>query len=465
MNYNHTLQSLHVGLPEDILRLKLFGDFEEALKQIDGKLKENIPKGLRHCLIAQRKIIERLPCDFTLNEAAALDLAKEQIPDFSKAELEELTRRGRILWIFDHGEKRYFNRFVETLLKAEPGMVERSGIKLASGEAAQKGSEGDQRLESAREKMKEAGSLGFRVRIKAGLRINKKDFRPGRAEVYLPIPAACEQQSEIRIESIDPPQGQASDEKSLQRTIHWSMDLKENREFTCTYSYIHRAYYKDISKMVSSLEIENKEELIKEEPPHILFTPYLKELTEELTRDLVDDLEKARAIYDFITRNMKYTFMPAYFSLENIAENCARNYSGDCGVFALLFITLCRCAGIACHWQSGLVVQPDFLGGHDWVRLFIPGKGWIYADPSFGISAHRLNNEDRRRFYFGNVDPYRVVFNNAFQKDFQPAMESWRADPYDNQLGEVELAGEGLAFNQVERFKEVLSFEEHSEAD
>ena len=55
---------------------------------------------------------------------------------------------------------------------------------------------------------------------------------------------------------------------------------------------------------------------------------------------------------------MRYTFMPSYFVLENIAENCARSFTGDCGVFALLFVTLCRCAGIPAQWQSGLAAEP-----------------------------------------------------------------------------------------------------------
>ena len=63
----------------------------------------------------------------------------------------------------------------------------------------------------------------------------------------------------------------------------------------------------------------------------------IKALAAELTEGVTDPMEKARRFYDFISLNMKYTFMPGYFILENIAETCARNFTGDCGVFALLF--------------------------------------------------------------------------------------------------------------------------------
>ncbi len=49
--------------------------------------------------------------------------------------------------------------------------------------------------------------------------------------------------------------------------------------------------------------------------------------------------------------------MPEYFLLDDIAEYCAVNQKGDCGVQALLFITLCRIVGIPARWQSGLSVN------------------------------------------------------------------------------------------------------------
>lgn len=202
---------------------------------------------------------------------------------------------------------------------------------------------------------------------------------------------------------------------------------------------------------------------LSELAPHIIFTPYIRTLAAELSKGCETPLEKARSFYDFITLNFKYTYMPAYFSLEDIPGNCARTFTGDCGVFALLFITLCRCAGIPAQWQSGLAAEPDFIGGHDWVRFYAAPLGWIYADPSYGIGAVRAENEERRRFYFGNLDPYRMVANRAFQAPFTVEKKYWRTDPYDNQLGEIETAERGLRYEEFERRKDVLMCEEIEE--
>ena len=171
---------------------------------------------------------------------------------------------------------------------------------------------------------------------------------------------------------------------------------------------------------------------------------------------MTDPLEKARRFYDFITLNTHYSFQPEYFVLENISEGCARNFTGDCGVFALLLITLMRCAGIPAQWQSGNCAQPGDMGSHDWTRFYVAPYGWLFADPSFGGGAVRRGNEEERQFYFGNLDPYRMVANRAFQAPFTIAKQHWRADPYDNQSGEMESAERGFCFDDFEYTKETL---------
>lgn len=234
--------------------------------------------------------------------------------------------------------------------------------------------------------------------------------------------------------------------------------MEENHEFMVEYSYLHTAVFTDA---YNGTGIPGNYDFDQEEiSPHVVFTPYVKALCEELSGGITDPLRKAQAFYDFITLNMRYTFMPSYIYLENMAENCARNFTGDCGIFALLFMTMCRCAGIPAQWQSGLTAEPDFIGGHDWVRFFVEPYGWIFADPSYGTAAVRAGKEERRRFYFGNLDPYRMVANSAFQTNFTVPKEQWRADPYDNQLGEMETADRGFPLGEYIRTKEILLCEE-----
>ena len=462
---NESFRYLHVGLPDDILQRKLFGDVEGAVRLIDKRLAlTTLPKALRYCLTAEREMILRREEDYPYTKEEALALVREYIEDFSEEEFEERVDAGKIGWIYLNGERRFFNRFFQSMCKSEPAFGVRAGVKLPGVESAGKGSAGEGRLERSARLMREKGHLSNRIRIRASVRMKDEVFEPGMfVRAHLPIPAACEQQSEIVIEKIFPEGGKIAPEDAPQRTVCWETQLTENQEFYVEYSYVHTARYHDVERMQReglSKTCAQPDFFTNEEAPHILFTPYIRELTEELTRGVTEPLEKARRFYDFITLNMKYTFMPAYFGLENIAESCGRNFTGDCGVFALLFLTLCRCAKIPACWQSGLTAEPDFCGAHDWVRFYVEPYGWLYADPSYGTAAVRAEKEERRRFYFGNLDAYRMVANNAFQAPFTIEKEHWRTDPYDNQLGEMETSDRGLRYGEFERSKEVLLCEE-----
>ena len=459
MDMNENLRYLNVGLPEDIARRKAWGDLDGAIRLIDRRLAQgNIPEALRACLTAEREIMLRIPMDYPLTRAEALAVLRAHIPDFTEAEFDERVDAGKIGWLYINGEMRFFNRFFETMCKAEPDFAVRAGVELHGVESVTK-EEGEGRLDRVHRIMREQGGISNRIRIRASVRVKDANFTPGMfVRVHLPIPAACEQQSEIRIEKLFPENGRLAPEDALQRTVCWEETMAENHEFSVEYSYIHTAKYHDLSAVHADAVQPDFD--TNEESPHIVFTPYLRALVGELTAGVDDPLEKARIFYDFITLNMKYTFMPAYFILENIAESAARSFTGDCGVFALLFVTLCRCAGIPARWQSGLTAEPDFCGGHDWARFYIAPYGWLYADPSYGTAAVRAGSEERRKFYFGNLDAYRMVANNAFQAPLTVPKQFWRADPYDNQVGEIETAERGLDYDDYERSKVVLACEE-----
>ena len=460
MNINETLKYMQYGLPQDIERRKLAGDFSGAIRLIDRRLAEDgLTEAMRGSLLVQKMICQLLPTEFPYSADDALEIVRKSIPDFTMEELEELIDARRIRWIYADGQIRIFNRFFSSLCKALPGFAQRAGVQLPGVESSTKGSQGDGRLDTAMRKMKRDGSMTNRIRIRATVKMKDEFFTPGMfVRAHLPIPKACPQQRDIRIEKVWPESGMIAPEDAGQRTVCWEENLETNHEFLVEYSYLHTARFTDAyngTGIAGSYDFD-----LQEQEPHVVFTPYIKALCEELTQGITDPLKKARAFYDFITRNMKYTFMPSYIMLENMAENCARNFTGDCGIFALLFLTMCRCAGIPAQWQSGLTAEPDFIGGHDWVRFYVEPYGWLFADPSYGTGAVRAEKEERRQFYFGNLDPYRMVANSAFYENFTIPKQQLRADPYDNQLGEIETADRSFGFDDYERSKVILLCEE-----
>ena len=242
MNINDTMRYLNVGLPEDIRREKDFGNFEEATRLIDLRLAdEKLPHALRCCLTAQKEMIARLPEEYPYTKEEALAVVRAYIPDYSEEEFQRDVDLRRIYWIYNHGEKRYFGRFFASMCKAVPGFADRACVHVPGAEAAIKGSRDDSLLDTAMRKMKENGSLTNRIRVRATMKVKDECFTPGMfLRAHMPIPADCEQQSDIRFEVVSPA-GMISPADDPRRTICWEGHFDENPEFVVEYSYLHTA--------------------------------------------------------------------------------------------------------------------------------------------------------------------------------------------------------------------------------
>ena len=252
MNKNDTFRDLNIGLPEDILRRKLYGDFEGAIRLIDRRLaRDDQPQALRNCLTAQREMIRRTPADYPYSREEAIALVRRYIPDFTEEEFDTRVDDGKIGWIYINGQMRYFNRFFDSMCKVDADFAARAGVVTKGVESAKKGSNADGRLDVTRKKLAAQGRISNRIRIRASVRLKDENFKPGMfVRVHLPVPCACDQQSDIRIERLYPENAMAAPEDAKQRTVCWEEHMTENHEFTVEYSYIHTAKYNDVDSIV-----------------------------------------------------------------------------------------------------------------------------------------------------------------------------------------------------------------------
>lgn len=97
--------------------------------------------------------------------------------------------------------------------------------------------------------------------------------------------------------------------------------------------------------------------------------------------------EAIRRSFLYVSRSEKGTQSPT--------ETIARR-QGTCRDFAVLMIEAARALGFAARFVSGYVYSPSLgdqrVGGgntHAWVRIFLPGSGWIEFDPTNGIVGNR----------------------------------------------------------------------------
>lgn len=439
------LKYLKIELPEDISKLKSVGNFSKAVEVIDMRLKKDIPLALRKRLELEKLIISGFELNYPYTYDEALRILEKNIKDFNIEELEKYKDMDAVDWIFVDGEVRFQRLFYDNLIKTRPNIAKRLLVATNTEDA----NKNQKLLDDNVEIMKENKKTAYYFHLKCILNVEDDFIIRGKViKVHLPIPNNSKQVKNVKIISTVPESKLIAPFDYPSRTAYFETDLKDNNEFSVEYSYeMHMEYNElDASKVSTKQPTFDTYEL----EPHIMFTPYIKELAKEIVGDEKNPLLKARKIYDFITKNIMYSYVRNYFSILNISEYAALNLKGDCGVQAILFITLCRYVAVPAKWQSGLYVTPYTVSGHDWAQFYIEPYGWLFADLSFGGSAFRNDKIERWNFYFGNLDPFRMVANSEFQYEFNPPKNQMRYDPTDNQYGECEYDDRPLRKEEYE---------------
>lgn len=443
------LQYLTVELPEDIRRVKEYGDFAMAQQMIGRRLLKNLPEALRQRLLLEQEILRQLPAQYPHGWTEAVRLMEETFSDFGEMELHQLVADGAVEWIYIQGKIRLKDNFIANLIKTREELPSRLRDRMLL----------DRKLENFRllnqvmQEMKKQERIGCYFRIRSTVTVHEEAQRPGeKIQVQIPIPVEYSQVGHFRLLNQMPDGWAVAPGQYPQRTVCLETISRPGQAFQVEYEFETEMHYwnPELAEEMSGKSVGISEKgmdfagYLGEELPHICFSPYLKNLTEEVIGGEKDSLKKARKIYDFITINVMYSFVRSYFTISRQVEFAATSLKGDCGIQALLFITMCRIAGIPARWQSGLYATPLEIGCHDWAQFYLEPFGWLYADCSFGGAAYRAGDMERWEFYFGNLDPYRLPAASSYQKDFYFPKKYLRSDPYDNQVGEVEYDSAGL---------------------
>jgi hypothetical protein len=120
----------------------------------------------------------------------------------------------------------------------------------------------------------------------------------------------------------------------------------------------------------------------------------------------------------------EFTYLARYEKGTQTPMETLAKRRGTCRDFAVLMIDAARALGLAARFVSGYVYDPvrhePLVGGghtHAWVRIFLPGSGWVEFDPTNGI----VGNSGLIRVAVAR-DPRQAV----------PISGTWRGFPADN---------------------------------
>lgn len=416
------MEFLTIELPEDIKKEISSGNIKNALRVLERRVKEADDEWFRRRLLYERERVKRLKKVFPYGYLTAFRKASSYIKGLTMAEFRDLVRKGIAEWLWIDGRMRFEKRFFYNIAWRDLSYKSRI-VKNPLQEKAR------QHLD-LRIKQLIAGSpfSDYKVRIRFSLTPNVKD----KVRVWIPVPKNGFQIRDVRIVDVDPEPRYIPKMAFPQQTIYFEGDGRK------TYSVVYE--FKVAEWLCGRFRFKERkrslEYYLSEKPPHIVFHRNLVELARRIVGKESSAFKKAQRIYDWITQNIRYSFVKPYIFYDNISQWVFSNRRGDCGFQTILFITLARIVGVGARWQSGWYINPYHQGPHDWALFYDDEYGWLPCDLSFG--GARREDEKLRRFYFSNLDGFRVVFNDDFMRDLYPPKRFFRTDPYDNQVGEVE---------------------------
>jgi transglutaminase-like putative cysteine protease len=196
----------------------------------------------------------------------------------------------------------------------------------------------------------------------------------------------------------------------------------------------------------------------------------VRKLADSITNGKQTVLEKARAIYDWCCSNMYRD--PATVGCGK-GDVCAllQKPGGKCTDISSVYIALCRAAGVPAREvfsiRLGKKPTEDITGyQHCWAEFFLPGYGWVTADPADvrkAMLVEKLEEGDPkakayREFFWGGIDAYRVVLAAGRDVVLNPPQAGAPLNTFGYPYAEV--GGAVIDFYQPKSFVYSYSFKE-----
>ncbi len=160
----------------------------------------------------------------------------------------------------------------------------------------------------------------------------------------------------------------------------------------------------------------------------------VKEIAAEITKGRTTVLAKARAVYDWIVENMRRDPNVKGCGLGEI-DRLLVEKGGKCADIHTVFTAFARAAGVPTREIYGIRMHKEKEGDitkfqHCWVEFFLPGYGWVIADPAdvlkFKLEKNPTPDElkSKAEYFFGAVDENRVQLSMGDHVVLDPALKA-----------------------------------------
>jgi len=146
------------------------------------------------------------------------------------------------------------------------------------------------------------------------------------------------------------------------------------------------------------------------------------QLAAQETSGATTPLEKARAIYEYVYRTMKYDKSGEGWGHGDTLWACDSKH-GNCTDFHSVFIAMARAEKIPARFEIGFPLPADkhsaeIPGYHCWAEFYLDSTGWVPVDIS-----EAWKHQEKHDYFFGAHDANRVQFTAGRDLKLAPAQE------------------------------------------
>ncbi|MBF0252311.1 MAG: transglutaminase domain-containing protein [Candidatus Omnitrophica bacterium] len=410
--------------------------FLEARKEF---LKNEDKEKAYQSLLKSRRM-HRVTLQYPYSEEEMRKILKENYPDVSDDEREAWIKDGKVDFLQMGNEKLYFEDFVKNVAFRNIPLIQRySDMK----------GQNDPFFDEARDIIFNSPLSGYPAKawqpynnpikymLEASLNIPREKLPiNGILKLWIPVPIQTAAQFDVRLVSLTP-------EKYIKMPAQLDSDIG------IVYCEVDMENLKDdldiklkaIFSRYTEKFIIDPEKVGDYDKENFIYKRYTSSqknipVNEEFRQKALDivGLEQnpylaAKKIYEYILENIRYSFMP-HVTLDalDIPEPVfvMQNFYGDCGAQSMYFASLCRSIGIPARASGGMQLFPGIEGDHFWAEFYLPNYGWVPVDTTIAESSDwttQITDEERKAFkdfYFGNLDPYRMVIQNDVDIPLNP---------------------------------------------
>jgi len=173
------------------------------------------------------------------------------------------------------------------------------------------------------------------------------------------------------------------------------------------------------------------------------------QLAAQETKGATTPLDKAKDIYEYVFRTMKYDKTGTGWGHGDTLWACDSKH-GNCTDFHSVFISMARAEKIPARFQIGFPLpsgkhSAEIPGYHCWAEFYLDSTGWVPVDIS-----EAWKHQEKHDYFFGAHDVNRMQFTQGRDLKLAPAQEgaplNYFVYPY-VEIGGKEYPNVSIAFS------------------